>query len=139
MDVVSLAVMDLIGRHQAETGMMVVLIVPGEEAATEVLGVLDAAEAPGELGLVFQGLEVSLRERVVVGGVGPAVRPGDAEVGQHQGGGLGLHGAAGVEGRPGGTACFSRVSSNSAWNRVALSASATHQPTTRRLKMSRMT
>src|SRR3954468_16157562 len=40
---------------------------------------------------------------------------------------------------PGGTACFSRVSSNSALNRPALSASATHQPTTRRLKMSRMT
>jgi len=31
------------------------------------------------------------------------------------------------------------VSSNSALNRPALSASATHQPTTRRLKMSRMT
>jgi hypothetical protein len=40
---------------------------------------------------------------------------------------------------PGGTACLARVSSNSALNRVALSASATHQPTTRRLKMSRMT
>jgi hypothetical protein len=31
------------------------------------------------------------------------------------------------------------VSSNSALNRTALSASATHQPTTRRLKISRMT
>jgi hypothetical protein len=39
VDGFGLAVMDLIGRHQAETGMMVVLIVPGEEAATEVLGV----------------------------------------------------------------------------------------------------
>ena len=61
----------------------------------------NAAEALGELGLVFQGLEVGLRERVVVGGVGPAVRLGDAEVGQHQGGGLGLHrpAAVGVEGQ----------------------------------------
>ena len=73
----SLAVVDLIRCHQAETGMVVVLIIPGEEAAAEVLGILDAAEAFGEFRLVFQGLEVGLRERVVVGGVGPAVR-GDA-------------------------------------------------------------
>ena len=101
MDVVSLAVVDLVRGHQAEAGMMVVLVVPSEEVTAEVLGVLDAAEALGELGLVFQGLEVGLRERVVVGGVGPAVRPGDAEVGQHQGGGLGLHrpAAVGVEGQ----------------------------------------
>ena len=76
--------------------MVMVLVVPGEEAAAEVLGILDAAEALGELGLVFQGLEVGFRERVVVGGVGPAVRLGDAEIGQHQGGGLGLHRAAAV-------------------------------------------
>src|SRR4051812_7225902 len=122
--------------------MVMVLIVPGEEAAAEVLGVLDAAEPAGKFRLVLQRLEVGLRERVVIGRVGPAVRPGDAEVGQHQGGGLGFHRSAAVAWRvswPGGTACLARVSSNSALNRVALSASATHQPTTRRLKMSRMT
>ena len=48
---------------------MVVLDVPGEEAA-EVLGVLDATETFGEIRLVIQGLEVSFRERVVVGGGG---------------------------------------------------------------------
>src|SRR5487761_1997744 len=40
---------------------------------------------------------------------------------------------------PGGTLCLVMVSSNNALNRVALSASATHQPTTRRLKMSMIT
>ena len=73
MDRIGLAVMDLIGRHQADAGMMMVLVVPIEKAAAERLGVLDAAEALGELRLVFQGLEVAFRERVVVGGVGPAV------------------------------------------------------------------
>src|ERR1035437_10523309 len=37
---------------------------------------------------------------------------------------------------PGGAGCFAAVSLNSAVNRVALSRSATHQPTTLRLKMS---
>ena len=65
--------MDLIGRHEADSGMMVILIVPVEKAPAECLGVLDTAETLGELRLVFEGLEVAFRERVVVGGVGPAV------------------------------------------------------------------
>ena len=36
MDVVSLAVVDLVRGHEAEAGMMVVLVVPGEEAAADV-------------------------------------------------------------------------------------------------------
>ena len=40
---------------------------------------------------------------------------------------------------PGGAGCFAAASLNSAVNRVALSRSATHQPTTLRLKMSMMT
>ena len=93
--------MDLIGCHQAETGMVVVLVVPSEEAAAEVPGILGAAEATGKFRLIFQSLEVSFRERVVIGCMGPAVRFGDTKVGQHQGRRLGLHGAAavGVEGQ----------------------------------------
>ena len=99
MNVVSLAVVDLVRGHEAKTSVVVVLIVPLEEAAAEVLGVLEAAESFREFGLVFQGLEVGLGERVVVRGVGPAVRLGDAEVGQHQGGGLHRTAAVGVEGQ----------------------------------------
>ena len=66
MDDVSLAVMHLVGRHQSNTDVVVILVVPGEEAAAEGPGILDAAEALGELRLVFQGLEVRLRERIVV-------------------------------------------------------------------------
>src|SRR6185369_3538599 len=40
---------------------------------------------------------------------------------------------------PGGTSCLTKASSKRALKRTVFSASATHQPTTRRLKMSRMT
>ena len=61
---------------------MMLLIVPIEEAAAERLGVLDTAEALRELRLVFHGFEVAFRERIVVGGVRPAVGFGDAEIGE---------------------------------------------------------
>ena len=73
MDSVDLAVVHLVGRRQADAGMVMVLIVPLEEAATERLGVLDAAEALRKLRLIFHGFEVAFRERVVIGGVRPAV------------------------------------------------------------------
>ena len=66
MNGVGLAVMHLVGGHQADADVMVILVIPGEEAAAEGPGILDAAEAPGELRLVFQGLEMRLREGVVV-------------------------------------------------------------------------
>ena len=93
---ICLTVMDLIWRHQADAGMVMLLIVPVEEAAAERLSILDAAEALWELRLVFHGFEVAFRERIVVGGVRAAVRFGDAEIGEQEGGGLGFHGTATV-------------------------------------------
>src|SRR5450756_1599114 len=55
MDLVGQTVMHLVGCHQADPGMVMVLIVPIEEAATEGLGVLDAAEALRKLRLIFHG------------------------------------------------------------------------------------
>ena len=55
LDGVGLAVMHLVRGHQADADVMVILVVPGEEAAAEGPGILDTAEAPGELGLIFQG------------------------------------------------------------------------------------
>ena len=54
MDDLGLTVMHLVGRHQSDADVMVLLVVPGEEAAAEGPGILDAAEALGELRLVFQ-------------------------------------------------------------------------------------
>ena len=45
VDVVGLAVVDLVGGHEAEAGMVMVLVVPGEEAAAEVLGVLECSRS----------------------------------------------------------------------------------------------
>ena len=53
VDVVGLTVVDLVWRHQADAGMVVVVVVPVEELADEGLCILDAAEALWELGLVF--------------------------------------------------------------------------------------
>jgi hypothetical protein len=53
MDDAGLAEMHLVGRHQSDADVMVILVVPSEEAAAEGLGILDAAEALGELRLVF--------------------------------------------------------------------------------------
>lgn len=76
VDSVGLSVVDLVWGRQAESGVVVVLVIPGEERPAERLGVLDASEAAGEFRLIFECLEVGFRERVVVGGVRPAVRLG---------------------------------------------------------------
>ena len=88
---IGLAIMHLVGRHQADSGMVMVLVVPVEEAAAEASGILDAAEAFWEAWLILQRLEVAFGEWIVVGGVRAIVRTGDAEVRQQERGGLGLH------------------------------------------------
>jgi hypothetical protein len=46
VDCISLTVMHLIRRHQADASAVMLLIVPVEEAAAERLGILDTAEGP---------------------------------------------------------------------------------------------
>ena len=96
VDLVGLSVVDLVWRHQADSEMVVFGIVPLEEPAAEGLGVLDGAEAFGELGLIFAGFEQAFREGIVVRGVGQAVAFGDAEIGERKGGGLGFDGRSSV-------------------------------------------
>ena len=66
VDCVGLTVMHLIGRHQADAGMMMLLIIPIEEVAAERLGILNAAEALWKLRLVLHRFEVAFRERIVI-------------------------------------------------------------------------
>src|SRR5665213_2071737 len=96
VDGIGLTVVHLVRSHQTDAAMVVILVVPIEEAAAEASGVLDAAEALGELRLVLECLEVALRERVVVGHVRAIVRAGDAKIGEQQSGGLGLHWPAAI-------------------------------------------
>ena len=66
-DVRSLAVMDHGRRHQAESGMMVLMVVPLKEALAEAASILDGAEAILETRAVFQGAELAFRIWIVVG------------------------------------------------------------------------
>lgn len=65
------AVVDIVGRQQAQGAVTVVMIIPTEERAAEVTAVLDTAEPIRKLRPVLHGFELSLRVRVVRGGVGP--------------------------------------------------------------------
>lgn len=66
MDCVGLPEVDLVGRHQTDAWVMMVLVIPGEEAAAERARLVDGFEPLGEFRLIFQRLEVGLREGVVV-------------------------------------------------------------------------
>ena len=55
VDLVGLTVVDLVWRHQADASMVVILIIPIEEAAAEGLRILDAAEPLRKLGLASCG------------------------------------------------------------------------------------
>jgi hypothetical protein len=87
---VDLAVMHLVRGHETDPGMVVVLVVPIEELAAETSGILHAAEAFGEAGLILQGFEVALGERVIVGRMRAVMRAGDAQIGQQEHGGFRL-------------------------------------------------
>ena len=52
MDGLGLSEVDLVGRHQPDTSVMVVLVVPSEEPTTECEGVIDGFELLGEFRLV---------------------------------------------------------------------------------------
>ena len=106
------AVVDVGGGEQAEAPVVMLGVVPGEEALAERPRAPDRAEALGELGPILQGLELRFGERVVVGDVRPAVRLGDAQVGEQQRHRLrGHRGAAvGVQGElPGAMPCLRRL------------------------------
>ena len=72
IDDVGLPEVDLVGCHQADACVMRVFVIPGCEPSAERAGVVDGLETFGEFRLIFQRLEVGLRERVVIRAVRPA-------------------------------------------------------------------
>ena len=60
---VGASMVDVGGGVQAQTAVTVLVVVPGEEALAMGSGGLDRVEAAGEVGPVFQGLELRLGER----------------------------------------------------------------------------
>jgi len=73
------------GREQPETAMVMFGIVSGEEDVPVGPRVLDRAEPAQERQPVLEGLELRLRERVVVGHVGARMRLAHAQIGQQEG------------------------------------------------------
>ena len=65
---------------QADPGVMMLLVVPVEEVDGEGAGIFDGAETIRKTGPVFQGFELALRVRVIVGDMGAAMGFGDAQV-----------------------------------------------------------
>jgi hypothetical protein len=61
MDCVGSTIMHLIGSHQAADDMVMILIVPIEEATTERLRILDATEALRDSRLVLDRFEEAFR------------------------------------------------------------------------------
>ena len=110
------AVVDGGRRHQADSAVAVLMIVPVEEPAAVSASVRDRAEAIGEVGPVFQGFELRLGVRIVIRDVRAAVGLGDIEVDEERGDGLGSHAGAAIgmerEG-PGSDVFLSRVSAMS--------------------------
>ena len=95
-DVRGLAVVDHGRRHQAEPGMMVLVVVPLKEGLAEAASIFDGAEAIRETRAVFQGAELAFRIRIVVGDMRTAVGLDDAQVSQQQGHRFGFHGRAAI-------------------------------------------
>ena len=58
MDGLGLSEVDLVRCHQADTGVMMLFVIPSEEPAAKRAGLFDGLIVSGEFRLVFQGLEM---------------------------------------------------------------------------------
>ncbi len=83
-------------RHQPDSRVPMLAVVPGEEPLTEGASLFEAAESFWEIRAILQGFELSLREGVIVTGIGAAMRLGDTEIGEQQRHRLGGHGGAAI-------------------------------------------
>jgi hypothetical protein len=78
-------------REKAQSGMAVLVVIPGEELLGEGTGILERPKAFRETGSLFQGPEVAFRIWVVVGNMRPAVGFGDPQIRHEKGDGFGGH------------------------------------------------
>jgi len=74
--------------------MAVLGVVPRKERSAVARGVIDPEEATRKTGGVLQGLELRLRERVVIGDLGPTQRSRHTEIGKQLRRALARHGGS---------------------------------------------
>ena len=82
------SIMDGGGSQHVEAGVVMVVVVPGEELGAVGQGFVIGCESIWEIGLVFEGLELAFRKRVVIGDAWSAVRFDDPQRGQQLSNGL---------------------------------------------------
>ena len=85
-------VVDHSRREKTESGVAVLVVIPGKELLGETSGILKGAKAFRETGPVLQSPEVAFRIGVVIGDMRSAVSFGDAEICHQEGDGFGGHG-----------------------------------------------
>ena len=83
-------------RHQPDTRVAMLAVVPGEEPLTEGAGLVEAAKPFREIRTILQRFELGLGEGVIVTGIGAAMCLGDAQIGKQQRHGFGGHGRAAI-------------------------------------------
>ena len=83
-DLRSLSVMDIGRSQQIQAGMVMLVVIPGEELLAEPAGIFNRAESIRIIGAVLQSSEVGLGERIVIGDVRPAVRFNHSQIGKQQ-------------------------------------------------------
>ena len=79
-NVIGKAVVHGFRGHEADAGVPVLFVIPWEERLTVVPGVLDASEPLRKVWTVLEGLELSLRVRVVIARMGSAVGLGNPQI-----------------------------------------------------------
>ncbi len=77
-DVGGVAVVDHGGGHQAEPGMMMLVVVPLKKGLAETASVFDRTKTFREARPIFQGAELTFRIGIVIGNVRTAVGFDDA-------------------------------------------------------------
>ena len=78
-------------REKTQSGMTVLVVIPGEELLGKRTGILKRPKSFRETGPVFQSPEVTFRIRVVVGNVRAAVGFGDTQIRHQEGNRFGGH------------------------------------------------
>lgn len=83
---------NLVRRQDYNAAVVMFHVVPVEEFPAMGAGVGQRTKAVGEFGPVLYGRQMIFGKRIVVGDLGPAVGPGHAEISEHKGHELALHG-----------------------------------------------
>ena len=65
-DLIGKAIMHLLGRHQCNTTVSMLFVIPGEEVLAESTAILDGAEPLWKLRTVLERPELGFRVRVVI-------------------------------------------------------------------------